>query len=312
MLNPTNPAEQAAVDAAAALLGKAEAPKEAPPAGVQEPTEPPKPQEKGPSLAELIRESREARTRAQAEETSAKTLREENEALKAKLTRYSKSDLVADPVGFAEDHELTPEEVATVGQAFLYSLVPEKADAKTRTELLEAREARRKKLAEKAEIETQERAKAAAEEAQRQESMKVYSDYVAAVTAKAQTVSEGTYPDSEAWFGQDHEGYAQSLIATANNLAEGARVRGESADLSFENVAKVLEAAIAERYDRRKARQAPAAGTQISGATKVAGTTQSAVEPMTTKGLTGGGSPRPPAKTDEERLARASEVLFRK
>ena len=52
------------------------------------------------------------------------------------------------------------------------------------------------------------------------------------------------------WFGDDERDYAESLFHTANNMAEEAQASGKKADLSPENVAKVLETHLATKKAR--------------------------------------------------------------
>lgn len=258
-----------------------------------------------PDLALKIRAEREARAARTAHESEAKTLRERLEAAEARLAALSKSDVVADPIGWAEAHGLTPDERALLGESLLYSLVPDKATPEVRIRLMEAKHARQAKQAEEA-------AKRSQSEAEQAHIKQVHDNYVAALSEQAKSSASGTYPDSEAWFGGDHDSYTQSLYQTANNLAEMARMEGKVADLTFGAVAKALEAELTSRFSRRSARTAspttqpvaaPPAGSQAVG-TQPEGTT------MSTKGM-GGGPPRSPAKTEAERIARAAELVFR-
>lgn len=208
---------------------------------------------------------------------------------------------MGDPIGFAQAHGLSEAEMALVGQAYLYHLVPDKAPQDLRFKLLEAKQARELK-ARDAQRE-QEAQQAAAERATQQ-----VQGYTAVLGAAVETW-EGSgahpFPESRAWFGGNHEEYAESLVHTARNAAEDARARGEVADLSPKAIADLLERDLASRTAR--IRGAGSKPTQQSAiAAPAAGGKQPAV--LSTKGQ--GGSPMPKATTEEERLKRAMEVVF--
>ena len=257
-------------------------------------------------LSALIRERRTAREASRVAQTEAGSLKERLAAAEARLARLDKTDIVADPVGFAEALGLEPAEIAALGQTLLYHLVPDKADAETRIKLMEAQRARRDKLAEQ-------RATKAEQEARERAARETYEDFQDAVMTAATKVTPGAFPASEDWFGSDRETYARSLIATANNLAEAARAKNEVADLSFGAVAKVLEADLEVRFQRRASRggRPQAQDAKQTPATPAPAKQGGGDQTISTRGLTGGGAPRSPAKTEAERLARAAEVVFR-
>lgn len=267
------------------------------------PPEPPKEPEpaKQIGLADKIRADREAKAASAKREDEARTYRERAEAAEARLATLTKSDVVADTIGWAEAMGLNREEQAVVGETLLYGLVPDRATPEVRIKLLEARQARQRKLDE-------ESAKANQERASQEQIQRVHTNYIEALASSVESLPPGTLPDSEAWFSGDHEAYVRSLYATANNLADAARAQGRAADLSFGAVAKVLEADIASRAQRLRSRGAtpekpveqPPAGKQPEVPVIV-----------TSRGLNGGGTPRPPATTEAERLKRASEIVFR-
>lgn len=252
-------------------------------------------------LAAKIRADREARAREAQEKTEAKTWRERAEAAEAKLSKHAKSDVVSDTVGWAEAMGLEPEEIAAVGQNLLYSLRPDKADAEVRIRLMEAKQVRERKLSETKAAEAQK----AAERAQVET---VHNSYIEALASSVEALPQGgtTFPNSEAWFSENREAYVQSLYATANNLADYARARGQQADLSFAFVARVLEDDLSSRFSKLPSRgAAPVEAKPAEGAGK-----QPEVI-VTNKDLGGGSPPRPPATTEDERIKRAMEVAFR-
>lgn len=272
---------------------------EAPPA--------PSPNPAKESLAEVIRRAREERgehTRREQEHANltaeVKRLRSELEAAKTGHT-----DPASDPVGWARAMKMDKETQALVGQALLYDLVPDKAPPDIRVKLLEARIAREKA----AEASRSEEERKAAETKAESERLNSYAAFMHQAVA---SLTPGSHPESEAWFGDDRATWARSLVQTANNLAEAARVTGRMADLSPGNIARVLEDEIGARMKARDARRASATKTtqpqgqsQQPGADKSAGTQNT----TSTKGL-GGGTPRPPAATDRERLERAIAAGF--
>jgi hypothetical protein len=263
----------------------------------------PEPKQPDGSLAELIRQQRKDREVRQAKERESADLRTQLEEARAQLAKVSKTDIMGDPIGFAQAHGLSEQEMALVGQAYLYHLVPDKAPPDLRYKMLEAKTARERKADEErkaAEARAQEDTKASEQVQQ----------YTAVLGVAVQTWDSGDhpFPSSQAWFGGNHDEYRESLVHTARNLAEMARERGEMADLSPKAVASALEQDIASRAARF--RSTAAAPTQQSAkvepATPAPGGKQPAV--LSTRGQ--GGSPLPPAASEEERVARAIAAAF--
>lgn len=211
--------------------------------------------------------------------------------------------MLADPIGFAEANGLTQQEMALIGQAYLYHLVPDKAPPDLRYKMLEAKTAREAR-ARDAQREQEAQARAAAE------GVAQIQQYTAVLGASVQTwETAGTahpFPESSAWFGGNHDEYAESLTHTARNIAEAARERGEAPDLTPKAVAAALEQDIASRAKRF--RTPAAAPTQQSE--KVAAQAPAGKQPavMSTKGQ--GGQPIPKATTEEERIQRAIAAAF--
>lgn len=265
-----------------------------------------------PGMAEAIRRDREQRAAAnvaQGEATKYKseleTLRKENAALKA-------AGGTGDPFEFLKTRKLTKEQQAQWGQAFLYDLKPEVAPPEFRLEIYKAEQARQKE----AEL-------AEAEERQLQESRQAeraqLDRYANEIYLYVQS-SPGSNPESEMWFTEDgpdgqpqvnHRVYAQSLLATANNLVQRAQATGQQADLSPANIAKVLEAEVSKRLQRRDAKRASKAPTEQK-APSPGPNGAPAMDTSTTASAEGlrGGPPLPPDTSDEARRARAAAVLF--
>ena len=254
-------------------------------------------------LAAKIRAEREAKAAKAKHEAEARSWQEKYETAQAQLSKVNKADVVADTVGWAEAQGLTREEQAIVGQTLLYGLVPDKATPEVRIELMEARQARKAKLA----AEEAARKEAAEATARVQET---HQRYIEALASSVESLPPGgtTYPESETWFGEDREAYVRSLYATADNMAEYARASGQGCDLSFGAVAKVLESDLAVRASRLRSR---GAAPQVKQEEPPAPIGKPPEPQVTATGISGGSPPRPPAKTDAERLQRASELVFR-
>ncbi len=215
----------------------------------------------------------------------------------------SKTDLIGDPIGFAQAHGLSEQEMALVGQAYLYHLVPDKAPPDLRYKMLEAKSARERK-AEETRREAEEARRA---DSQAQQSVEQYTT-VLGVAVQTWEGDNHPFPSSAAWFGGNHEEYQESLVHTARNIAEVARELGEVADLSPKAVAAELERDIASRASRFK--PPAAAPTQQSVKEKPAAPAPGGKQPavMSTRGQ--GGQPLPPADSEEERIKRAIEAAF--
>lgn len=280
-------------------------------AQVEAPAEPAKPAAKS-NLADIIRQEREARQKAQAEQGNAKKYQDELATIRAENEKLRALTSIEDPLEFVHARKMTPEEQLLWGQAFLYGLKPEVAPQEFRLELFKA-EQRREKEKERQMMEQQQQE--AAEKQQQEAVMK----YAGVLDQAVRSFAEGSYPESEAWFTADgpengspvfdHDAYVQSLMATANNIAEMARKNGQQADLNPASVAKVLEAEVAKRQARRDARVAARNKKPEQKDQSVPDAKPRVESPESTRGLSAGG-PRPKAKTDAERMARAAEVLF--
>lgn len=259
------------------------------------------PAEKPQPLAEIIRAQRaerEAKTKATAE---AADLRKALDEAKAELARAKAADdPLADPAAWVKARKMTPVEQAAFGEALLYDLAPDKAPADFRVKLLERRQARAER--ERTEREAAEREAAAAQAGQR-----ALQDYEATLHIAARSFKPDSHPESQAWFGEDANTYAKSLLATARNLAEVAKSKGQVANLDPGHVADVLEQDIARRFKARDERRAGASKSAETPAASTAPVSDGG-QTVSTKGLNSGG-PRPPAYSDKERIRRAVAVM---
>lgn len=258
-----------------------------------------------PSMAELIRAQREARQKAHQAEQHRGSLEQELRAAREELAR-AKADRQAfedDPVGFAKARGWSKEQQLLYGQSLLYDLAPEKADPEFRIKMFEDRQAREKAAQEREAKEAQEKAQQEAVQRQVQE---FYEETAAAV----RSFEAGSYPESEAWFGDDANSYIQSLMATAKNVATRATREGRVADLTAPALAAVLEAETARRMAARDERKQKRSPQGAAAPVPPAGGMQ-AVETMSTRNMTGSGAPQPPATSDKERIQRAIAAGFR-
>lgn len=290
--------EQRVAAAASAMVGQP-VPKPAAPVTPEVPKAP------EPALADIIRAQREARQQAHAEAQKRGTLEQELRAARDELAR-TKADRQAfedDPVGFAKTRGWTKEQQLLYGQSLLYDLAPDKADPDFRIQMFEDRQKREKAQA-------QRDAQTAQEKAEHERTMAQVQEFYQDTAAAVRTFEAGSYPESEAWFGDDSASYMQSLMATAQNMATRATKAGQVADLTPGALAAALEAETARRMsarDQRKQTRTPARAA--APATPVGG--MQAAETMSTRNLNGAGNPQPPAMTDKERIQRAIEAGFR-
>lgn len=267
-----------------------------------------------PGLTDVIRRDRENRAATAAAQTEAGKYKSELDALRKENESLKTQGSATDPFEFLRHRKLSKEEQALWGQAFLYDLKPEVAPHEFRLELYKAEQARKEELKSAAEQ------KAAVE--QTQQAQQEYLDRYANDLMQHVQSTAGSSPESELWFTEDgpdgqsqvnHRVYAQSLMATADNLSRRASAAGQQADLSPANVARVLEAEVSKRMQRRDAKKAGSAKVeqkQVVPVVPAQGGTQATVtSPTSAEGLRSG-APLPPAKTDEERRARAAAAMF--
>lgn len=263
--------------------------------------------EKQPSLAELIRAQREAREAKAREEARNKDLSSQLEEARKEIERLKKAtaDFEDDPIGFGKNRGWTREQQLFYGQTLLYDLAPDQAPPDFREKLFEMKLTRRERAEQRAREEAEKRA-------QQEAVARQVQAYYQELANTFSTVDEGSYPESTAWFTDpdteqfDRDSYLESLMHTANNLAEAAAAQNKVADLSPANVAKVLEAEVARRMALRDRR---ASARKTSAVTPEGSGEQSTS--LSTRNMMGSGTPRPPAMDDEERIQRAAGVVFR-
>lgn len=217
--------------------------------------EPPVP--KGPSLAEQIRADREAREAAAKREAEAQTLKQRAESAEAELTGYrkAKDNALLDSIGYLETLGFSHQEAMLFAENIMFSLVPDKAPPDHLPRMIKAQRARDEKLTADRQAKEKADAETAAQTEARKQAEALEQDYKASLHDCASTATTEAYPNSVAWFGSDHEDYAESLLHTARNLATAAQKAGKLADLSPANVAAVLEKTLNDRAARIRAPQ---------------------------------------------------------
>lgn len=251
-----------------------------------------------------MRAEREARKAREAEAARAKDWESKYTDLQSEMERMKRdSDFEADPVAYARARGWDKEKQLLMGQTLLYDLAPEKAPPDLRFRLFESAQARKER-------EAQEAREREAQEAQAQQAQAQYEGFVTAVDQAAGSFEAGSFPESESWFGEDHDTYVRSLVATAINMANVAQRENRVADLSPASIAKTLEAEVARKMkarDERVQKRTKPAQPAPQGAQSGGG-----MQPTeSTKGTYGSGGPKPPAMTDEERVRRAIAVMER-
>jgi hypothetical protein len=266
--------------------------------------ETPAPAEKGPSLADVIRQEREARQARAQEAARAKDWETKYRSLESEMERVRRdSDFEADPVAYAKARGWDKEKQALMGQTLLYDLVPDKAPPDLRIRLFESAQARKEREAK----DNQEKAQREAQERQAQET---YHSFVAAVDQAVDAIDPGSFPETEAWFGEDRDTFVRSAVATAVNMASVAQREGRVADLSPASIFRTLEAEVARKMKardervQRRAKPAQPAPQQPQGG--------GGMQPTeSTKGTYGSGAPAPKAQSERERLDRAIAAAFK-
>lgn len=251
------------------------------------------------------RDAKEARAKTEAERESLRKRAEDAEARVQEILK-AKEEMILDPVAYLKTQGYSDQDIALHGEAIMYSLMPDKAPEGLRGRLVEAQVKRDK--ARQAEEAKAKEAQARVEAQTRLEGM-----YQEQLAVAASSTPPGTFPDSEAWFGQDKDAYVKSLYHTARNLSDAADRAGAQVDLSPQAVAKALELDLNVRLKRVRgvsAQQAPQ-----KQATEVAPPEQKPEPSLPT------GKEIPATKvvanltkplTDKERLDRAVAAAFKR
>jgi hypothetical protein len=262
-------------------------------------------------LKDALTEWRAKREKAAQEAQKQAAYESENQKLKQELAAIKASAAFEDdPVAYAKARGWSKDDQILYAKTLIYELAPDEADPNFRVSMFEKKQAREAK-AKEAEAE---KTRKQAEEAEARETM---MNFAHSIEQGVMTFEAGSYPESEAEFGDDVEGYLRSMFETATKMAAEAHKAGTQADLSPASIAKKLEADTAARVAAREKRRAmrtppaaPAAAPQQSAPTPAADAMQSVLDTASTKSLGGGApAPLPPARTEAERVQRAIALL---
>lgn len=288
-------------------------------------TEDPKPEDKpapalGADAKALIdainaqRDEREARAKAEADNVG---FRARAEAAEAKIVAQEKSskNRMLDPAGWLKRTGMSDKDLALTAEAIMFTLMPEKADPAFRIKLMEAKALRDEEAAEAEKLEAPKRESARQEEARKVAEADITKRYTAAMKAGVTTFKPGTYPASQAWYGQDHDSYAGELFSTARAMAEAAERAGTGRpDLSADGVAKALEAKLAARFAKFQgtASKPAVAKSQVKTMAQVESEVQEAEDEGMKVIVTSPELKTKPGKplTEREIIARATKAAF--
>lgn len=257
------------------------------------------------SLAETIRKEREERQAKKAWEAEQVSLKKERDEAKTKLETYQKraNNVVLDPYGYLADLGLDKAAIAGVAESLMYKFAPDKAPADYRARMVELQYARDKQLAEAKAEDEKKTAEARKQEEASREMQATIEAYRSSI-AEAAPEHLPKNVSSAKWFDGNHDEYAESLFHTANNLAEAAQAQGQRADLSIENVAKVLEADLAKRFGRLTSQGTTPAAKPAPKQAPTGAPAPKVVAPVVKKQVTD------TLPSDSERVANAIRVAF--
>lgn len=271
---------------------------------------PPKPEAPEPSgMRSAIEQMRQKREEAQREQQREAHYISENRRLQAELDSFKKhQSFEDDPQGYAESRGWTPEQMLMYGKSLLYGVAPDKADPEFRFKMFEEkqkREAARKEATQREQAETAQR------ESARQEMVR----FAQSLEQGVMSFDAGSYPESEAWYGDNVEGYLRDLMQTAMKVADEATRNRQVADLSPQSLAKALEAETAARlggYTKRKSPRTPSPAPTEAPPQRAPApvAVQSDIDTFNPRDISSGaGAPQAPARTDAERIQRAAATL---
>lgn len=263
---------------------------------------------RSPPLADAVKAMREARAKQAQEAQRQAAYEAENARLKQELDQIrAHQSFEDDPVGYAQARQWTKEQQLTFGQALLYDLAPDKADPNFRIKMFEDKQKREKAT----EAKKSEEQRAQQEEAERRETL---SQFVQAIEAGVMSFEAGSYPESEDWYGTDVEGYLRAMHSTALQMAQEATKAGTQADLTPPSIAAKLEADTVARVaarDKRRAMRTPTFQGSTQQRANPAPDAELSVDTTSTRDMSGGGAPLPPARSESERLQRAVAAGFK-
>lgn len=270
------------------------------------------PKETAKDLFDAIRAEREAKeSRARQEEATQSAVKraEQAEARLATLSR-DKDEILLNTVGYLKDLGIEdPKDQLLVAEAIMFTHVPDRAPPGHRAQVVEAQMKRDKLIQARREAEQAKQAVADAEAQAARTGQEIQRRYTEDLEYAVKTAKAGDYPVSQAWFGQDHGAHARELLAAAQDLAEAAQKAGTRADLSPQNVAKLVESKYVERATRAYEARTPA--TQGTQAPVTQYTPQGTPAPQAARIVTKEPAPNPADRlSDQARIDRAVAAAF--
>lgn len=197
------------------------------------------------------REAREKNAREAQERDSYKKRAEDAEARLEGLEKAKKNRLL-DPVGYLKRHGYTDKDLALTAEGIMFTLMPDKAPAGWVQRMVQAQREQDQLDAEEREKTKAVEAEKKASEAKSAEEKEIESRYRLSLEREVASLKPGTFKASQAWFADDHKGYAAELFATATQLAETAMKEGRLID----NVSLAAAQELEKKYEERAKRLA--------------------------------------------------------
>lgn len=247
------------------------------------------------------REARENKSRTDLESATYKKRFEEAEA-KLNDIEKAKKNRMLDPAGYLRKLGYSDRELALTSEGIMFSLMPDKAPPAHIANLVKAQ--REQDLADQ---EAREKARDA--ETQKRETdahsaqeKAIEARYQGSLKNEVASMKPGTFPATQAWYAEDHDGYAQELFETARTLAEQAVKAGKSLDVSAAAIGQHVEKKYAERAKRLAAvfSQSQTTTQPQKQAPKEQPSVQEETKSVVGKKL-----------TDKELISRATQAAFR-
>lgn len=272
------------------------------------------------SIQDLIRADRVAQEKAAKDSQERDSFKVRAEKAEKALQEFekAKANAILDPAGYLRKTlGYTDKELALTSEGIMFTLLPDKADPGHRSRLIEAQMMRDREAQAAKEEDAKTAQTKSLEEAEVTRNKELETRYSAHLKANVEAFKPGTYPASQAWFGQDHDKYTEMLFSTARDMHDAAQRAGGQADLSPASVAKVVETTLSERAKRWAGLSQP----QTQPVLKPVSLAEAPVtQPAEALVPDAGGkdlvySPGKPqtakAMSDAERIRRAASVVFK-
>src|SRR5678816_151853 len=204
------------------------------------------------ALLEVINADREQREKALRDAQERETYKKQYEEAKAKLDSIEKAkkNRLLDPAGFLRKMGYTDRDLALTSEGIMYSLMPDKAPPAWIHNLVNAQREMDQQEREEQDKARELEAQKKADEAKSTEAKTIEANYRASLEREVAALQPGTFKASQAWFADDHKGYAQELFATAQTVAEAAMKAGKYVD----NISLAAAQEVENKYEERAKR----------------------------------------------------------